>query len=153
MPEARGSAAGSGVRTEVRLELAFHAVPFLRICGRRAFLGDIGPGFGILRIQAQPFFQSRLSIRLDGFRRAFRLANAAIDTDFRIDHQHVLTLIEAVYRADLDAIHEFAFDAGISDNEGHKATPKRGVRVRGTLLKALWRSDQAPFRRVPHRDA
>jgi hypothetical protein len=36
-----------------------------------------------------------------------------------MDHQHVLALVEAVYRADLNAIGVFAFDAGFSDDVSH----------------------------------
>jgi hypothetical protein len=36
-----------------------------------------------------------------------------------MDDQHVLTLVETVYRADLNAIGVFAFDAGFSDDVSH----------------------------------
>ena len=52
-------------------------------------------------------------------RRAFRLADAAVDADLRIDDEHVLALVEAIDRADLHAVHEFAFDAGFGDDISH----------------------------------
>jgi hypothetical protein len=36
-----------------------------------------------------------------------------------MDDQHVVTLVEAVYRADFNAIGVFAFDAGFSDDVSH----------------------------------
>jgi hypothetical protein len=36
-----------------------------------------------------------------------------------MDDQHVLTLVEAIYRAHLDAVGVFAFDAGFSDDVSH----------------------------------
>ena len=36
-----------------------------------------------------------------------------------MNHKHVFTLVEAVHRADLDAVHIFAFDAVFGDNVGH----------------------------------
>jgi hypothetical protein len=36
-----------------------------------------------------------------------------------VDHEHVLTLIKAIDRADLHAIHVFAANAGFSDDIGH----------------------------------
>jgi hypothetical protein len=36
-----------------------------------------------------------------------------------MDDQHVLTLVETVYRADFNAIGIFAFDAGFSDDVSH----------------------------------
>jgi hypothetical protein len=36
-----------------------------------------------------------------------------------MDDQHVVTLVEAIYRADFNAIGIFAFDAGFSDDVSH----------------------------------
>jgi hypothetical protein len=38
-----------------------------------------------------------------------------------MDHQHVFTLVEAIYGADFDAVRVFAGDAVIVDDIGHKA--------------------------------
>ena len=46
-------------------------------------------------------------------------SNPAIDAFVGVDHQHVFAFIEAVHRADLDAVHELAFDAGFGDDIGH----------------------------------
>ena len=65
------------------------------------------------------FSRPGLGVGLDGVGGAFRLAHAAIDAFVRMDDQHVLALVEAVYRADLNAIGIFAFDAGFSDDVSH----------------------------------
>jgi hypothetical protein len=36
-----------------------------------------------------------------------------------MDDEHVLALVEAVHRADLDAIHILALDAVLGDDVGH----------------------------------
>ena len=61
----------------------------------------------------------RLAIGNDRFDRAFRLAHPAIDAFVGMDDEHVLALVEAIDRANLDAIHVFAADAGFSDDVGH----------------------------------
>ena len=43
----------------------------------------------------------------------------AINAFIRVNDEHVLALIEAIDRANLDTIHVFALDAGIDDNIGH----------------------------------
>src|ERR1700760_2842911 len=55
----------------------------------------------------EPLLQARLGVRLDRIRRAFRFADTAVDAFVRMDHQHVVALVEAIYRADFDAIGVF----------------------------------------------
>ena len=101
------------------LELVGNAFPLLGV-GRRSLLGrDIGPRLGVFGVDAQPFLDALLGIRLDRLDRAFRLADPAIDAFVRMDDQHVVTLVEAVHRTDFDAIGVFAFDAGFSDDVSH----------------------------------
>jgi hypothetical protein len=64
-------------------------------------------------------FSRRRGIRLDRVDRAFRLANSAIDAFVGVDDKHVLAFIEAVNRANFDAVHEFALDAVFIDDIGH----------------------------------
>src|SRR5581483_11952129 len=77
------------------------------------------PFDSILGIDLEPLLQSGLRIGLDRVNRAFRFANAAIDALVRVDHEHVLTFIEAVDRTDLYAVHVLALDAGVVDDVGH----------------------------------
>ena len=51
--------------------------------------------------------------------RTFGFAHAAIDAFAGIDDEHVLALVEAVDRADLDAVGVLALDAVIGDDIGH----------------------------------
>ena len=50
-------------------------------------------------------------------------AHAAIDAFVGVYHEHVLALVEAVDRTNLDAIHVFAFDAIFGDDELISMTP------------------------------
>ena len=45
--------------------------------------------------------------------------DSAIDALVRMDDEHVLALIEAIYRAYLNAIHVFAFDATFDNDVRH----------------------------------
>jgi 5-formyltetrahydrofolate cyclo-ligase len=58
-----------------------------------------------------------------GVGRAFGFAYAAVDALVGMDDQHVVALVETIDRANLDAIHVFAFDAIVSDHVGHDDTP------------------------------
>jgi hypothetical protein len=55
-----------------------------------------------------------------------------------VDDEHVLAFIEAVHRADLDAIEVFALDAGFDDDVGHTQAP-----MARKSLKAATATDQA----------
>ena len=88
-------------------------------------LSDVGPLLRVFGIYPEPLFQTRLGIGLDGLGRAFRFADAAIDTFIRVNDEHILTLVEAVHRANLDAVHVLALDAGFGDDIGHAAIPRR----------------------------
>src|SRR5260221_3079082 len=113
------SVPATGIRRKELLEFFRHAVPILAIGWRLAFHGDIGPAFGVLRVDFQPLFEPVLGIRLDGLGGALRLANAAIDALVRVDDEHILALIKAVHRTDLNAVHVFAFNTVFDDDVGH----------------------------------
>ena len=81
--------------------------------------GDIWPDPSIFGINGEPFFHSRLGVRLDRVDRAFRLANTTIDAFVWVDDEHILALVEAIDGAHLNAIHQLAFDAGFGDDVGH----------------------------------
>jgi len=109
----------AGIWRKIFLKFTFNPLKLLRVRRGILFLGNIRPSLGIFGIQRQPLFEPRLGVRLDGIRRAFRLTHAAIDAFVRMNHQHVLALVEAVYRADFNAIGIFALDAGFSDDVSH----------------------------------
>src|SRR4051812_30664854 len=73
------SIAVAGTGREILLELARDTVEFLGVRRRVLLLGDVGPALGQVSIELQPLLETRLRIGFDGLRRAFRLADAAID--------------------------------------------------------------------------
>jgi hypothetical protein len=103
--------------------------PFVCVGWNRSLLNDVGPFSGILAIEIEPWFGSVVGVREDCFGRAFRLAYPAVDAFVRMDHQHVLPLVKAIDGANLDAIHVFALDAGLADNERHDVTPSSGTTI------------------------
>jgi hypothetical protein len=100
------------------LEFVRLPLPLLRVGRERFFERNIWPDFREFRIQRQPFLKPRLGVRLDRVNRAFRLADPAIDAFVRVDHEHVLALVEAIHGAHLDAVHGFAANAALIDDVG-----------------------------------
>ena len=96
---------------------------------------DVRPDLSILGIDLEPFFEAGLGVRLDRIDRAFRFANTAIDAFIRVNDEHVLTLIKAVDRTDLNTVHVLTFDAAFIDDVGQSsllpARPTQGDRRRG----------------------
>src|SRR5581483_6090210 len=113
----RGLAAALGA--EELVELALHPLVLVGILRRRLLAGDVGPGGGVFAVELEPALGRALAVRDDRLGGAFRLAHAAIDAFVGVDDQHVLALVEAIHRANLDAIHVLAADAGFSDDVGH----------------------------------
>src|ERR671917_2522375 len=56
----------------------------------------------------------------DSLDRALGFAGAAIDTLFRVDHEVVAGVVDAVYRADLDATLVLGADTRLRDHIGQK---------------------------------
>ena len=81
--------------------------------------GDVGPFGRIVGVELEPLLEPALGVGQDRLGRAFGLAHAAIDAFAGIDDEHVLALVEAIDRADLDAVHILAADAGVGDDVGH----------------------------------
>ena len=102
-------------------KFAGFAVKLLGIRRRVTLERDIGPIFCHIRIDLQPFVETRLSISLDGLSRTFRLADPAVNAFIGMDHQHVLAFIKAINRANFHAIHILALDAIFDDDIGHSA--------------------------------
>jgi len=109
----------AGFGAEIFLELARFLAMLFGIGGRFALAGDVRPLRGVFAIELHPLLRRRIGVRNDRLDRAFRLADAAIDAFVGMDHQHVGADIEAIDRADLDAVLEFAPDAGFGDDVGH----------------------------------
>ena len=86
----------------------------------RGLLGcNVRPGVGELTVDLQPLLNVRFRIRLNGVNRAFRFADAAVDAFVRMDDEHVLALVEAINRTDLNAIGVFALNAFFVHDIGH----------------------------------
>ena len=115
----RKAARSSGLR-EVGGDLASQCgKTCARSRARRLAVGArFRPDLGVFGVEAQPFFESGLGVRLDCIDRAFRLANTAIDAFVRVDDEHILALVEAVHGTHLDAVHVFALDAFVVDDVG-----------------------------------
>ena len=132
-PQPRGgdSVALTGFSREVLLELAFFAVVLFRFRHRVALDRDVRPDGGEFGIDLQPLFHARFGIRLDGLGRTFRFANAAIYAFVRMDDEEVLAFIEAIDRANFDAVGVFAANAIVSHDIGHAALQFKGPVQRG----------------------
>ena len=127
------------------LELAGLAIPFLRISRGVPLDGDIGPALGHVGIEGQPLLKTRLRVRLDGFSRAFWLADAAINAFVGVDDEHVLAFVETIHGADFHAIHIFALDAILADDVGHASLHMRHLPAAGfrfALANAFSRAAQ-----------
>src|SRR5258707_9817924 len=92
--------------------------PLLRVGRGRFFDCNIWPDFRVFRVQRQPCLKPRLGVRLNRVDRAFRHADPAIDAFVRVDDEHVLALVEAVHGAHVDAVHDFAANTALVDDEG-----------------------------------
>src|SRR5207302_215808 len=103
------------------LEFVRLPLPLLRVGRGRFFDRNIWPDFRAFRIQRQPFLKPRLGVRLDRVDRAFRHADPAIDAFVRVDDEHVLALVEAVHGAHVDAVHDFAANTTLVDDEGQSS--------------------------------
>src|SRR4051812_11738537 len=109
----------AGIGTEVFLELVGLILVRVRIRGRRAFAGNVGPLHRELGVHLQPLFRLAVRIRNDRLRRALWLAYAAVDALVRMDHEHVVALVEAIDGADFHAVHVLALDAVFGDDVSH----------------------------------
>jgi hypothetical protein len=116
-----GLVAFPGIGTEIFGEFVGFADKSVSV-GRCRLLGrNVGPGFGILAVEVKPPVEIRLGVRLDSVDWALRLSDAAIDALVGMDDEHIVALIEAVDRANFDAIGVFALDANFSDDVGHRS--------------------------------
>src|SRR5277367_1595570 len=79
-------------------------VEFLSVGRRLPLASYVRPGFCVFRIQLEPEREVRFGVGFDRLSRTFRLADPAIDALVRVDHEHVVALVEAINRAYFDAI-------------------------------------------------
>ena len=117
----RRSVAVTRVWGKILFKLVGYAVERLCISGLFMLDRNVRPGRGVFCIQLKPAFETWPGVRENGFGRALRLAYAAIDAFIGADHEHVFALVKAVNGAHFDAIHIFASDAIVGDDEGHIA--------------------------------
>ena len=120
----------SGFRSWCRLplevlELVLDLAPvgFVR---RRVFhLGNHRPGRGQLCVELEEMllFLGQLVFREDRLDRTLRLAQGAVDAFLGIYNQHVRTLVKTVDRANLDTVGQFALDATLGNDKGHRGGP------------------------------
>src|SRR6201987_6549061 len=111
------SATRAGIWCEL-FEFVWLPLPFLKGGGGRSFDRNLWPDFRLFSVQRQPFLESRLGVGFYGVHRPFRHANTAVDAFVRVDHEHVLALVEAIHGAYLDAVHGFTANAALVDDVG-----------------------------------
>ena len=117
------SAALSGIGAEI-FDLAGFIPPLVGVGGWFALAVDVGPFSRVFGVDLEPPINIELCTGNYGLDRTFRFAVAAIDTLVRVDHQHVLALVEAIHGANHDTVHQFALDTALGDDIGHD--PLRG---------------------------
>src|SRR5208282_2123056 len=110
----------SRVGTEKLVEFALDPLELVGVGRRLAAAGDVGPALRILAVDLDPLLQTAVGIGLDRLDGALGLAHAAIDALVRMDDEHVLALVEAIDRADLDAVHVLALDASVVHDVSHR---------------------------------
>src|SRR6266513_1743514 len=99
-------------------ELVLDGLPLVGVLGSGFGVGDHRPDLGELGVQRSEFLLllGQVFLGHDRVDRALGDADGAIDALVRIDHQHVRPLVEAVDRADVDAVGVLAFDAAFGDD-------------------------------------
>ena len=98
--------------------------------GSGSFFVTITGHLGVLAIEVNPLLHVRLGVRADRVGGALRLADAAVDALVGVDDE-LLALVDAVHRADLDAIGVFAGDAAVDHDVGHGQILQFHARPRG----------------------
>jgi hypothetical protein len=117
----------TGIGTEVFGKFVGHVHEGIGVWGRRLFPRDVGPNGRVLAVEVEPLFEPWLCVGLDSVNRAFRLANAAIDAFVGVDDEHVLALVEAVHRTNLDAVHVLAANAALVDDVGQLSLLQKAI--------------------------
>src|SRR6201982_1842623 len=149
----------AGIWREV-LEFVRLPLPLLRVGRGRFFDRNLWPDFRVFRIQRQPFLEPRVGVGFYGVHRAFRHANTAVNAFVRMDHKHVLALVETIHGAHLDAVHDFAANAAVIDDVGqsrvlstNRSVARARAPDRGARLRKGAGGGQEPSRRNRHAGA
>jgi hypothetical protein len=137
-PQDRGLVTFAGIRAEILCEFVRHADKSVGIRRCRFLFRDVGPNRRILAVEVEPLFDAGFCVWLDCVDWAFRLAHTTVDALVGVNDEHVLALVEAVHRADLDAIGVFAMNAALVDDVGQLSLlPAGGLsRDRSVLVPA-----------------
>ena len=128
------------------LQFSGHSIEFFGIGRRLTLARDVGPQRCIVSIKLEPTGKTLLAVGQDGFGRAFRLANTAVDALIGVNDEHILAFIEAVDWADFDAIHVLALDAIVCDDVGQGTVLSQGGPAHETEQAANSRQCDAPWR-------
>src|SRR5882762_9389010 len=99
---------------------------FFLLRNHRPLLGELG-----IQLLEMLLTRGQLLLGEDRLDRAFRLAQGAVDALLGIDGEEVRPLVEAVDRANLDAIHVLALDAAFGDDKSHSVSSRGAVRAHG----------------------
>jgi len=115
--------------------------------------GDVRPDLSIFAIDLEPLFEAGVGVRFDRINRALRLANTAIDAFVRVNDEHVLTLIEAVDRANLYTVHVLTFDAAFIDDVGQLSllpgkSPAKPISIVEFYAHVPWSAASEGVRRI-----
>src|SRR6266446_2202502 len=104
-------------------ELVLHVLPLVGVGRARLGIGDDGPDLGELGVERGVFLLllGQVFFGNDRVHRTLGDADGAIDALVRVDHQHVRPFVEAIDRADIDAVGVLALDAAFHDDVGHRA--------------------------------
>src|SRR5688572_5832494 len=136
----------AGLGVEVLLEFALDVDPGVGVRRRSALAGDVRPLDREVGVDLEPLLRLAVGIRQDRLGRALGLAHAAVDALVGVDDEHVGALVEAVDRADLDAVHVLALDAVFGHDVSHGAqiiarseatTFRSWIRLRSTGAKSV----------------
>ena len=93
--------------------------PLFSVSWLFALTGNVWPLGGEAGVDLDPWSGTVVAIREDGFCRALRFANAAVNAFIRINDEEIFSGIEAVYGANFHAVHELALNAVFRDHIAH----------------------------------
>src|SRR4029077_6994349 len=121
-----------------QLQLVRLAFPFLGVRWRILLLGDHRPLLGKFCIELLEVLLAgrQLLFREDRIDLALRFAQGAVDALLGVDGEEIRTLVEAVDRAHLDAVHVLALDAVFGDDKSHSLSSKEVSRSRTEALRS-----------------
>src|SRR5690606_24153478 len=107
------------------LDLVLHAIPFLGIGQWILTLSDVGPLLAQLGVDVDILHLIRRQLVLgeNGLGRAFWLAQGAVDALIGIDYKEIRAFVEAIDRANLNAVGVLALNTVIGNNKSHGLIP------------------------------